>query len=75
MTGFRRDAAKLHMAKPYFILHAPQVRFIEKSSPAAAFFNGTPWGNRTLNCPLGGGRSIQLSYGNIFKIYSIMDLN
>ena len=24
---------------------------------------------------LGGGRSIQLSYGNIFKIYSIMDLN
>jgi hypothetical protein len=35
MTDFRRDAAKLHMAKPYFIFHAPQVRFIEKSSPAA----------------------------------------
>ena len=43
------------MAKPYFILHAPQVRFIEKSSLTAAFFNGTPWGNRTLNCPLGEG--------------------
>ena len=24
---------------------------------------------------LGGGRSIQLSYGNIFKIYSILVLN
>jgi hypothetical protein len=34
-AGFRRDAAKLHMAKPYFILHAPQVRFIEKSSLTA----------------------------------------
>ena len=42
----RHDAVKLHMAKPYFIFHAPQVRFI---------FHGTPWGNRTLNCPLGGG--------------------
>ena len=24
---------------------------------------------------LGGGRSIQLSYGNIFEIYSILGLN
>ena len=29
--------------------------------------------NRTI-CRLGGGRSIQLSYGNIFKIYSILGL-
>ena len=28
-----------------------------------------------LRSPLGGGRSIQLSYGNIFKIYSILVLN
>ena len=50
-----RDPTSVYsaLAKPYFIIHAPQVRFIEKSSPAAAFFNGTPWGNRTLNCPLG----------------------
>ena len=27
------------------------------------------------NATLGGGRSIQLSYGNIFKIYSILVLN
>ena len=38
-TGFRRDAANLHMAKPYIILHAPQVRFIEKSSPRGALRN------------------------------------
>ncbi len=43
------------MAKPYFIFHAPQVRFIEKKQPGGCFFHGTPWGNRTLNCPLGGG--------------------
>lgn len=49
------------MAKPYFIFHAPQVRFIEKKQPGGCFFHGTPWGNRTLNCPLGGGCYIHLT--------------
>jgi len=50
-AGFRRDAAKLHMAKPYFIFHAPQVRFIEKSSPAAAFFMAPPGGIEPSTAP------------------------
>ena len=33
MTDFRCNAVKLHMAKPYFIFHAPQARFIWKKQP------------------------------------------
>ena len=34
------------------------------------FFSGS-----RCNVTLGGGRSIQLSYGNIFEIYSIIGTN
>ncbi|MFQ9542598.1 MAG: hypothetical protein ACLR0B_12760, partial [Anaerobutyricum soehngenii] len=37
-------------------------------------FSFFPFGE-CLGFLLGGGRSIQLSYGNIFKIYSILVLN
>ena len=67
----KRDLNDEHIRQIPFIIY----RLKSIKNPVKTQKNGIPDRSRTTTFRLGGGRSIQLSYGNIFKIYSILVLN